>query len=698
MRPMRPGQPDELGFTLIEVLISTVIFGLIASGVTAAIILFFRTTDGTSSRLALSHDSQLLATYLIPDLDNLTAVGSSHLTVKTPTGESVSSVSRISSDSSDPDSSCRIPGESSFSDLQITYTEVNSQDIYLVDYLVSGPVITRTVYRNSVKQSTIQVVHNLSSPDSACFSSATGPAPWTMTVTTAPPRVDCAKDPVDCYTFSVTGGGRVVTPPATKPPALCLTCASPPLVSLDTNGDGKINEIIATFDQPLKPDDPAGISQWGLVNAPPGVGLNSVSLWGNTATLTLIGGSTIDTVDRLLAVTLTPDPNGGGIRNGRNQQASFGPAGVTDGMAPVPLSIVSGDTNSNGKVDQIKVKFSENLGCPVAAMGCASPLLWTVTGQPGQPGSVNPKSVSLSGDTATLTLNETTTVDTVAAGMTVSLTRDPAGIQDARFNQSSFGPAPVTDGMGPAPISVVSNDTNGNGKVDQIVVTFSEVLAPYTAGMTPPWTLQPAGLTVSGVTVAGTMATLSVTGATTVDTVGASLRLSLAANSAGIRSKATGNLSSFGPTVVSDGMGPVVVGLTSTNGGTAGKLEPGDTLTLTFSEPVTPSSLPPNLTTTLTVAPGSGNADDTLSIIGLGSIDLGTEGGYPQNAGIQFAATLQITGNDVKVTVGANTGTATNLPTVTENHRMTVTPDNTVIDVANNPADGKFTTSPMVLF
>src|SRR5439155_18112420 len=62
---------DESGFTLIELLVTVVIMALIVGPMAAAIVLGFRTTDDTATRLAGSHDAQLLATYLVPDVQSV---------------------------------------------------------------------------------------------------------------------------------------------------------------------------------------------------------------------------------------------------------------------------------------------------------------------------------------------------------------------------------------------------------------------------------------------------------------------------------------------------------------------------------------------------------------------------------------------------------------------------------------------------
>jgi len=98
-----------------------------------------------------------------------------------------------------------------------------------------------------------------------------------------------------------------------------------------------------------------------------------------------------------------------------------------------------------------------------------------------------------------------------------------------------------------------------------------------------------------------------------------------------------------------------VVGLSGTDvyGGTAGQLQQGDTLTLTFSEPLLASSLPAHPTLTLT--PGAGTTDDMLTISGVATIDLGATNSYVTASGATFAASLTSKAGVVTITVGPNT-------------------------------------------
>ena len=263
-----------------------------------------------------------------------------------------------------------------------------------------------------------------------------------------------------------------------------------------------------------------------------------------------------------------------------------GKSRVDPGTAATSLGARSQDTNGDGQVDQVIVSYNR------ALTNCSAPCTgdWTVAGQPGTAGSVHPTAVTVNPANATqvlLTLAETGTVDTAAASMTVTGAADPNGIETIGGKTVSLATTPVADGMAPVLTSTpVSKDTNGDGKLDEIDLAFSEPIATTTF-TSAPWTLAhaPAGATVGTATASGATLKLAITGATAVDTVAAGMTLALAASDGGVID-AAGNQSSFPAVTVSDGMAPAVTG-TATAADAAGDLNRID---VTFSEPVATGS------------------------------------------------------------------------------------------------------------
>ena len=68
LSPRRRAYRSDAGFTLVEVLISVVILGIITVPLAGAVIAYARNTDATTDRLVLSHDAQISAAYFARDV------------------------------------------------------------------------------------------------------------------------------------------------------------------------------------------------------------------------------------------------------------------------------------------------------------------------------------------------------------------------------------------------------------------------------------------------------------------------------------------------------------------------------------------------------------------------------------------------------------------------------------------------------
>jgi hypothetical protein len=188
-------------------------------------------------------------------------------------------------------------------------------------------------------------------------------------------------------------------------------------------------------------------------------------------------------------------------------------------------------------------------------------------------------------------------------------------------------------------------DNDHNGRIDQLLVTFSGALDP---SCTSGWTLAsvPSGGSLAGVTISGSTATLAVTeGAGAPDTAVGNFRVSFAGCTNG---------AAFGPLTPSDAAGPVFVSM-SDGGGVDGKPEPGDTLDLTFSEALSPA-WGSSTTVTVTIA-RQGNQNATISIPSLVSgntFDAGSPGYVAKNQTATFNnSTLTVSGSTLRLTLGS---------------------------------------------
>ena len=262
--------------------------------------------------------------------------------------------------------------------------------------------------------------------------------------------------------------------------------------------------------------------------------------------------------------------------------SSYGDAGATtsitrtkDTVRPASSTMVTGDTGgTTGKLDTVTVTFSETL-----AAYSAGTAPWTLANVPSG-GTL--ASVAVAGATATLTVAEGAgAIDTTVGSFTVALATNATGIRDPAGNLSIFAATAPTDGIAPVRTAMVMKDTNGNGKVDQVTVTFSETLASSTD--TAPWTLAnvPSGGTLSSVSTAGAVATLTIAeGAGAADTAVGSFTVALAASATGIRD-AAGNQSSFAAAAPTDGAKPALVTMTMLDINANGKV---DRVIAVFSE------------------------------------------------------------------------------------------------------------------
>ena len=102
---------------------------------------------------------------------------------------------------------------------------------------------------------------------------------------------------------------------------------------LDTNANGKIDQVKATFGETLASS--SATAPWTLANVPSGGTLAAVSTSGSIATLTLTeGAGAANTAVGTFTVALAA--NATGIRDAAGDQASFTAAAPTDLAAPAP--------------------------------------------------------------------------------------------------------------------------------------------------------------------------------------------------------------------------------------------------------------------------------------------------------------------------------------------------------------------------
>ena len=138
----------------------------------------------------------------------------------------------------------------------------------------------------------------------------------------------------------------------------------------------------------------------------------------------------------------------------------------------------------------------------------------------------------------------------------------------------------------------------------------------------------------------------------------------MATSATGVRDAAL-NLGAFGATAPTDAAGPIARSVSTTGGTTIGSIQTDDTITITFSEPLKPATVPALVTLTETDPSGAGN--DTLTISGItnGARSTGSDSYITLDGGIAdfnpSSTTLSNGDTAITVTVAgscANTGCA----------------------------------------
>lgn len=417
--------------------------------------------------------------------------------------------------------------------------------------------------------------------------------------------------------------------------------------------NGKVDQLTVVMSETLATYT-AGTAPVSLTDVPSGGTLSAVTVSSTTVTITLTEGpGAPDTSVGSFTIALAASPTG--VRDAAGNLSTISARPPTDKAAPAAVTRLGFDDDGDALFDRVAITFSETL-----APYTASTTGWSIgTG----PSGATLASVSATGSEATLLLTEGTGTPTTAVASTfrIGLTANAAGIRDAADNRTAISASSVTvveDRAAPFRNLVTLVDNSADGKVDGVTVTWTETIsATYTAG-TAPWTLTgtPSGGTLASITNATTVTTLNITeGSGAADTSVGAMTVAMTTSTTGVRD-ASGNLArGFGALPPTDGASPVPLAMTDTNGRTDGRIEPGDTASISFSEPLAAATVP--TTTTVTLADPTGTGNDTLSITGItnGARATGSDG-YVTADGTSaaFASTVGLSADrkTIVVTVG----------------------------------------------
>ena len=341
--------------------------------------------------------------------------------------------------------------------------------------------------------------------------------------------------------------------------------ASPVITStvlLDTDGNGKVDQVRAYWSEPLT--STIDTSAWIVNNPFPGVGANptGVSVSGNVATLTISEPTTANTSSGGMTVSFTANASWKDLSASLNAASSLSNSILVDQATPLVVGMQTVDNSGNYAIDMI---FSEPITGTVSG--------FTLSGSSTYSGTILPI------NTTTLRFI-TTDLTSINTAKTYSLSYNGSGIslKDTSNNYlANFADISVTDAIAPKILTRTTMDSNGNGKIDAIRYGFSEPLSGTSSGTM----VSVAGYVVTGYASIGTGLTVHVTEALAPDT--SATPLVQFQNTT--LSDASGNLipSEGSTTAATDAVGPVVTGV---------RFDGSSTLFATFSESISGALAP----------------------------------------------------------------------------------------------------------
>jgi TadE-like protein len=351
---------------------------------------------------------------------------------------------------------------------------------------------------------------------------------------------------------------------------------------------------------------------------------------------------------------------------------------------------VAGSANHQTIVDAVKKRLSGNILSPAVAVVCR-PADYVDTTEACQPGIV-----ALGRDLIDVRVTWThkgsspfvpSTTHSATSRMVIGGAPELTTPTTTPASTTTTTTVPSSTTTTTAPPAVFSTltmwDDDANGKIDNIRAAFDRNLNSGCAGG---WSLSgavPSGGSMSGQSISGTVVTLHIAeGTGAFDTAVGTLRVSFSP------SGGCNVANSFSGMAPDDKAPPVVVGVTSTNhaGGVVGKMEAGDTLVVTFSEPLA-AGIP---TGAVTVTEDGNYPADNVSITGVSNGYVSTGGNYvsPDSKTAWFA------GSSVTASAGNRTLTVTVSGTCVQDCSKLVAgsgdfafvPANTLVDAAGNVA------------
>ncbi len=266
----------------------------------------------------------------------------------------------------------------------------------------------------------------------------------------------------------------------------------------DSPPDGYIDQIQVTFSEvldagmsTLRPADLILIDDGDFDGAFFGGSITSYADATNTAVIPLGSPSSqqlTNTVTPLIIATQSDFSLADPVGNVNNQLAIQSQATLTDGAPPVIQDIRYLDSDNNARIDQLQLTFSEPLDA-TSALPNGSLLLISDGGFTGLAFSGPGPAIPDGSSTVTIDLVESNVENTYSNTLSVGTALGFSIVENASgISNTEEGPqnqASLSDGANPVALSAETLDLDGNGRLDQIRVTFSEDLDPATIDFTP---------------------------------------------------------------------------------------------------------------------------------------------------------------------------------------------------------------------
>ncbi|MBI4897173.1 MAG: hypothetical protein HY827_02265 [Actinobacteria bacterium] len=228
----------------------------------------------------------------------------------------------------------------------------------------------------------------------------------------------------------------------------------------DVNNNGGIDRVTFTFSEPIASVQSPLISVTGYVPADAAIDGAAVNLSVNER-----GIDTQATPAATVSAGAVKDAAG-------NELASTQSLTVADGAAPAVIDAVTDDVNTNGRIDRVRVRYSE-------------PITHIAESGSGAVAATGYSSISVSsatGDYVDLTIGDTTGGYNSGVKPTVTTVASASPVSDLSGNATGASTFSGTrDGAPPILVAAKSKDLDGDGHIDAISATFTEPVT-YQAG------------------------------------------------------------------------------------------------------------------------------------------------------------------------------------------------------------------------